>query len=75
MEMFTYNRIKEMLAKQKKTSKALAVYLGVYEPTVSSWCTNHNQPSIKKLYKIARFLGIEATDLLSPVNEIKKIKK
>jgi putative transcriptional regulator len=75
MNLMSYNRIKEMLAKYQKTSKALAEYLKVHEPTVSSWCTNNNQPSIKTLFKIAKFLNIEASELLTPMNNLKKIKK
>jgi putative transcriptional regulator len=74
-DILNYNRIKEMLVKHNKTSKALAEYLKVHEPTVSTWCTNNSQPSVKTLFKIAKFLKIEASELLSPMNSLNKIKK
>jgi transcriptional regulator with XRE-family HTH domain len=73
-DLYTYNRIKEMLVKHGKTSKALAEHLKVHEPTVSSWCTNNNQPSIKTLFKIAKFLKIEAFELLTTMSSLNKIK-
>lgn len=50
MSKITYNRIKD----------ALKIAL----ETVSSWCTNSAQPSIKKLFQIAVYLDVEAGELL-----------
>ena len=44
-----YNRIKAVLADQKKTSKWLAEQLGKSENTVSRWCSNKIQPTIEIL--------------------------
>ncbi|MBN8880412.1 MAG: helix-turn-helix transcriptional regulator [Sphingobacteriales bacterium] len=59
-----YNRIKVVLAEKKKTNKELAEYLKVGAVTVSRWCTNDSQPNIATLFKIAKFLGVKAKDLL-----------
>lgn len=66
--MIQYNRIKEVLVREKKTNKELAEYMGVREPTVSNWCTNTNQPSIQDLYKIAQFLHVDIRELLVSTN-------
>jgi len=69
--MDNFNRIKEMLVKKDKTSKALAEYLKVKPPTVSAWCTNTNQPSMQTLFKIAKFLDVEAFELITPLKDIR----
>ena len=64
MSKTTYNRIKAVLAEKGKTNKDLADALKIAPETVSSWCTNSAQPSIKKLFEVAVYLDIEAGDLL-----------
>lgn len=75
MDTFTYNRIKEVIARKAKTSRLVADHLNVREETVSSWCSNKNQPSIQTLYRIAQFLDVEATDLLAPMRDVKPTRK
>ena len=58
------NRLKVVLAEQKRTNKWLAEQLGKDQAMVSKWCTNTTQPSLEMLMKIAQALGIEAKDLL-----------
>lgn len=70
MSKITYNRIKAVLAEKQKTNKDLADALKIAPETVSSWCTNSAQPSIKKLFDIAIFLGVEAGDLLASVRNL-----
>ncbi|WP_222539244.1 helix-turn-helix transcriptional regulator [Pedobacter polysacchareus] len=70
MSKITYNRIKAVLAEKQKTNKDLADALKIAPETVSSWCTNSAQPSIKKLFDIAIFLGVEPGDLLSSTKSI-----
>ena len=65
MKSQEYNRIKIALVEGKKTNKQLADYLKVKPETVSRWCTNDSQPSIATLYKIAAFLKIKPSQLLS----------
>lgn len=61
-----YNRIKVELTEAGKLNSELAAFLGVHASTVSDWCTNTNQPSIKDLYRIADFLQIDVRNLLVP---------
>ena len=63
-----YNRIKAVLAEKGITNKALAEALSIAPQTVSRWCTNDMQPSIEKLYSIAKHLGINVRELLIPTN-------
>ena len=59
-----YNRIKVVLAEQRRTNKWLAEQLGKDQATVSKWCTNSCQPSIEQLFKIAEVLNVDVKDLL-----------
>jgi len=65
MSELTFNRIKELLAKKGKQSKELSVYIGNSARTVSTWCTNRNQPPVELLFQIADFLDVEAGELLT----------
>ena len=60
------NRIKAILADQKKTNRWLAKYLNVSENTISRWCSNKGQPSLAQLGKIAIALNVDIRDLLRP---------
>ena len=64
MSKTIYNRIKSALAEKGKTNKELADALKIAPETVSSWCTNSAQPSIKKLFQVATYLEVEAGQLL-----------
>ena len=64
MSKTAYNRIKYVLAEKDKTSIYLASELKVAAETVSSWCTNSSQPSIKRLFEIAKVLDVEVRSLL-----------
>lgn len=64
------NRLKVVLAEQKRTNKWLAEQLGKDQAMVSKWCTNTTQPSLEMLMKIAQALGIEAKDLLREQSKI-----
>ena len=64
MSKATYNRIKSVLAEKNKTNKNLADRLEVAVETVSSWCTNSAQPSIKRLFEIALILDVDVRELL-----------
>lgn len=61
-----YNRIKVELTEAGKLNAELAAFLGVHASTVSDWCTNTNQPSVKDLYRIADFLQTDVRNLLVP---------
>lgn len=63
------NRIKVVLAEQKKTAKSLAQDLGKDPATVSKWCTNASQPSLEMLVKIAQNLDVDIRQLLQPTKD------
>jgi len=65
MSELSFNRIKELLAKKSKKNTELSAYVGVTTRTVSTWCTNRNQPPVEMLFEIADFLEVEAGELLS----------
>lgn len=62
----SFNRLKVVLAEQRKTNKWLAEALGKDVTTVSKWCTNKSQPGLETLYEIAKCLDIDVKDLLAP---------
>lgn len=64
-----YNRIKSVLAEKRKTNIELANELNVAEETISSWCTNTAQPSIKSLFRVALFLNVNPGDLLIKIED------
>ena len=72
---YNYNRIKEILVSKNETNKSLAEKLGVTETTVSTWCTNKNQPSIETIFKIAKFFEVDAGVLLTPMKNFKQISQ
>ena len=63
------NRLKVVLAEQKRTNKWLAEELGKDPASVSKWCTNASQPSLETLVKIARSLNVDVKDLLWSTKE------
>jgi len=69
MSKTIYNRIKSVLAEKRKTNKDLADALNIAPETVSSWCTNSAQPSIKRLFEIGEYLNTEPRDLLISVKK------
>ncbi len=60
-----FNRLKVILAENKRTGKWLAERLDKNEATVSRWCTNEAQPSIETLFKIAKILNVNVRELLT----------
>ena len=64
-----FNRIKVVLAEQRRTNKWLAEELGKDQATVSKWCTNSCQPGIEQLFKIAEVLNVDVKDLLWSTKE------
>ena len=63
------NRLKVVLAEQKRTNKGLAEELGKDPASVSKWCTNASQPSLETLVEIAKCLKIDVKDLLWSTKE------
>ena len=58
------NRLKVVLAEQKKTGKWLAEQLNKDTSTVSKWCSNKMQPSLEMLIKIAELLDVDIRELI-----------
>ena len=63
-KMKDLNRLKVVLAEQKKTGKWLAEQLGKDQSTVSKWCSNKMQPSLEMLSQIAKTLKVDTKDLI-----------
>ena len=63
------NRLKVVLAEQKRTNKWLAEELGKDPASVSKWCTNASQPSMETLVEIAKSLYVDVKDLLWSTKE------
>lgn len=63
------NRLKVVLAEQKRTNKWLAEQLGKDPASVSKWCTNASQPSLETLVEIAKCLNVDVKDLLWSTKE------
>ncbi|MDR4891889.1 MULTISPECIES: helix-turn-helix transcriptional regulator [unclassified Chryseobacterium] len=59
------NRLKVVLVEKNLSSKWLAEQLGKNEATISRWCTNDVQPSLKTLMEIASILKIKPADLIN----------
>lgn len=58
------NRLKVVLAEQKKTAKWLSEQLGKDPATISKWCTNTSQPSLYTLNEISNILQVKLSDLV-----------
>jgi putative transcriptional regulator len=63
-EKLVYNRIKAVLAENRKTNLWLSDELQVNRTTVSKWCTNEVQPTMESLFRIANALNVNIRDLL-----------
>ena len=59
------NRIKAVLAENKRTNRWLAESLGKNEATVSRWCTNETQPSVEVFFQISKLLDVDTRDLFN----------
>ena len=58
------NRLKVVLAEEKRTNKWLSEQVGKDPATVSKWCTNTMQPNLETLVAIAKALDVDVKDLL-----------
>lgn len=59
------NRLKVVLAEQKKTNKWLAEQLHKDPATISKWCTNNAQPGLDTFFQIAAVLNVDVKDLIN----------
>jgi putative transcriptional regulator len=58
------NRIKIVLAENRRTNNWLAEKLDKSKATVSRWCTNDMQPSLETLFEIAKVLNVDSRELI-----------
>ena len=65
MSKSAINRLKVVLVEKNISSKWLAEQLDKNEATISRWCTNDVQPTLKMLVKIASLLKINVADLIN----------
>jgi transcriptional regulator with XRE-family HTH domain len=65
------NRLKIVLAEQKRTGKWLAEAIGKNEATVSRWCSNAAQPSVETFMQIAETLNVDVRELFCSTKEKK----
>ena len=66
--MKNVNRLKVVLAEQRKTGKWLAEQLGKDPSTVSKWCSNTTQPPLDMLVNIANLLKVDIKELINEKN-------
>lgn len=65
MSKYSINRIKAVLAENNVSGKSLAEKMNKNETTISRWCTNDVQPSLKMLVEISEILNVKLTSLLN----------
>lgn len=71
--MANLNRLKVVLVEQGKTGRWLANELGKSTCTVSKWCSNTVQPDLETLERIAKLLGVDKRDLLTPTTNSENV--
>lgn len=62
--MMIGNKIKEQLTKKGLTQAWLAKATGFTESTISHYANDQRKPTVAKLNKIAKALGVEMGDLV-----------
>lgn len=60
-----FNRIKIVLIEKDKSNLWLADKMGVTPAAVSRWCTNDAQPNLETLFRIAKVLAVDVTELIN----------
>ena len=75
MENKDQNRLKVVLAEEKRTNRWLAEQLGKVPAAVSKWCTNAALPGIEMLFDIEKSRRVEARELLMPMSRVYEPKQ
>lgn len=60
-----YNRIKEVLEEKQLSQTWLAEKLDMDFQTVTRYVNNHRQPTIARLFEIAKLLEVKVSSLLA----------
>lgn len=58
-------RLREVLDRRGRSQQELADYLGTDRQHVNKWCMGRQQPNLKYVGDIARFLNLSTNELLS----------
>lgn len=61
--------LSDILYERKISQKQLGEHMKVSSATTSDWCAGKKMPRIDKLTRIARFLGVQMTDLVEEHQE------
>ena len=64
MKIIVANRIKELMNEEKLTQTALANKIGVKQNTISAWILEKKEPSIKSLWLLADYFGVDVDYLI-----------
>ena len=64
MKIVVANRIKELMNEEKLTQTALASKIGVKQNTISAWLIEKKEPSIKSLWLLADYFGVDVDYLI-----------
>jgi putative transcriptional regulator len=65
------NKLKAVLAEQKRTNKWLTEKLDKKQTTISTWCTNEAQPLMDNLIAIAVLVKFDVWDLINSTKTTK----
>lgn len=64
-----YNRIKEVLEDSQRSQKWLSDQLDISVVSVSNWCQNRKQPSLKTIHQISEILNCNPSELIYNTNK------
>ncbi|TYS64478.1 helix-turn-helix transcriptional regulator [Sutcliffiella horikoshii] len=56
-------RLKEWIAKSKRTQADIAKEMGLTDQQLSNWVTGRSVPPLKKAMQIAKILGCDISDI------------
>lgn len=59
MKIIVSERIRELMKDENLTQVALAQKTGIKQNTISAWLSNKKEPSIKSLWLIADYFGVD----------------
>lgn len=59
MKILVAERIKELMKEENLTQVALAEKVGIKQNTISSWLLKKKEPSIRSLWLIADYFGVD----------------
>ena len=60
-----YNKIADVLKQDGRTQRWLADRLGVSANAMNNWCQQKSQPSLERLFDMAKILKVNVVDLIN----------